>query len=316
MANSHQEIKDNLDSLEHIIKPPKPLGENLIYRNLISRHLTSHKFIIPLGLSPLKTSFDVEREKLSVRTKPNRTVNKSTESTVEKITSNNQKHLQTSSEEKIPQLKKAVKTLISPVILNKSNINISKSINTSKSIEEKHPPINFGSSSPQNKLSHTNATKNNHQLSSNNKNSSSQTRPSSWSSVAELVGDVRASSNKSINNKSSYSQSNLRNLPTILRKSIPHQSKKNNSSSHSISTENNYTNVTSIGNNTLIQRKNVSVGEEDTVTLGNQPEGEQNGGIENKKNLEVLAREIYSLVRQRLQIERERRGDSYSGRLP
>lgn len=33
-------------------------------------------------------------------------------------------------------------------------------------------------------------------------------------------------------------------------------------------------------------------------------------------NLEILAREIYSFIKQRLEIERERRGNNYSGRLP
>jgi hypothetical protein len=33
-------------------------------------------------------------------------------------------------------------------------------------------------------------------------------------------------------------------------------------------------------------------------------------------NLEILAQEIYSLVQQRLQIEQERHGRHYSGRLP
>ncbi|MGG6286219.1 hypothetical protein ACQ4M3_31935 [Leptolyngbya sp. AN03gr2] len=38
--------------------------------------------------------------------------------------------------------------------------------------------------------------------------------------------------------------------------------------------------------------------------------------INDANNLEVLAREIYGLLRQRLEIERERHGNHYSGRLP
>ena len=37
---------------------------------------------------------------------------------------------------------------------------------------------------------------------------------------------------------------------------------------------------------------------------------------EDDRNLEILAREIYSLLRQRLEIDRERRGSYYSDRLP
>ena len=309
MAKSHKEIKDTLSSLENIIKSPKPLGQNFLFR----------KFIIPLGIRPLKSSFDTRKEKISTQTKLSQSVNKSittadisksktansTESTVKQITSHNEHIIQTSSDkEKIPQLNKALKILGSPITLNKSNIN------TSKSIVQKHHPMTFGSSSPQGKLLHENTAKNNHQLSSNETIRSNQARPSSWSSVAELVGDSKPT------NKLSYSKSNLRNIPTILRNSIPYQSTKNNSPSSSIPAQNHSSNVTSISNNTLIQRTKNSVAEEDTVTLESQKEGEKDAQIENKKNLEVLAREIYSLVRQRLQIERERRGNSYSGRLP
>ncbi|MEO1427805.1 MAG: hypothetical protein AAFV71_01820 [Cyanobacteria bacterium J06633_8] len=313
MANSHKEVKenlenlDNLNSLEDIMKPPKPLG--------------FRKYIIPLGVRPLQCSnFDIGREKASTQIQLFQSVKKSipttpisksetgnsTESTVEKTTYQNENIIDSSSyREKIPHLNKALKTIASPIILNKSNINISKYV------AAKHNDITFDSSSPQTVVTDEHEIRNNHQSSSNETNPSKPTRPSSWSSVAELVGDTRPSNQSSYSHSDSKSNSNLRNLPTILRNSIPYQSTKNNS-----------INVTSIGKKSLIQRNTDSVTEGYTATLENQREGEQgeqreqNTQTDNNQNFEIIAREVYSLIRQRLQLERERRGNSYSGRLP
>ena len=316
MTNSHKEIKENLEnldklnSIEDIIKLPKPLG--------------FRKFIIPLGIRPLQCSnFDIGREKASTQFKLSQSVNQSipttpisesqtansTESKVEKTYSRNENIIDSSSSrEKIPQLNKVLKTIASPIILNKYLLN------TSQSVAGKYNDITFESSSPQETVSHDKDIKSNHQYSSNENIRSNQTRPSSWSSVAELVGDTRASNQSSYSQ--SYSKSNLRNLPTILRNSIPYQSAKNNSPSTSITKQNNSINVTSTANNTLIQRNTDSISEDYTATLEGQREGEQDTQTDNNKNFEILAREIYSLIKQRLQIERERRGNSYSGRLP
>ncbi len=353
MANSHKEIKDNLDklnSLEDVIKPPKPLG--------------LRKFIIPLGIRPLQCSnFYICREKASTQIQLSQSVNQSiptahisesktansTEFTFEKTTSTNENIVESSYyREKIPQLNKALKIINSPIILNSSNINTAYFIYMryiynpsptlpsrgegarqrgwgvpyllaisciSKYVAPKDNSITFDSSSPQAKATNEKSVNNHHQPPVNTTINSKPTKPSSWSSVAELVGDVRATNQ-------SYSKSNLRNLTTILRNSIPYQSTKNNSPSNSNSTQNNSINVTSIGNNTLIQRNTDSVTEGYTATLENQREGEQgeqeekNAQTDNNKNFEILAREIYSFIRQRLQLERERRGNSYSGRLP
>ncbi|WP_204105971.1 MULTISPECIES: hypothetical protein, partial [Spirulina sp. CCY15215] len=54
--------------------------------------------------------------------------------------------------------------------------------------------------------------------------------------------------------------------------------------------------------------------ENQSVTLTSQ--NEESTPTNNGNNLEILAREIYKFVRQRLVLERERHGSGYSGRLP
>ncbi|MBP0021827.1 MAG: hypothetical protein J7647_30260, partial [Cyanobacteria bacterium SBLK] len=54
--------------------------------------------------------------------------------------------------------------------------------------------------------------------------------------------------------------------------------------------------------------------EGESVTLTSEDNGAATS--DNSTNLEILAREIYKFVRQRLVLERERRGSGYSGRLP
>jgi hypothetical protein len=89
-----------------------------------------------------------------------------------------------------------------------------------------------------------------------------------------------------------------------------------------------------ISPDSAIQQSAISSLPTSSVTLGNpiQPAGENSSQSapvtlvspevnnssqeEDFGNIELLAREVYSLLKQRIEIERERRGTNYSGRLP
>ncbi|MEA5566074.1 hypothetical protein, partial [Anabaena sp. UHCC 0399] len=148
--------------------------------------------------------------------------------------------------------------------------------------------------------------------------------PNSWSSLAELMDEMEMSAtnhsekiviqpqtdkkqwNKVIPITSKRSPTVGRTLSHSLSGNELSQTEinfppKNNSKNQSIQT---YSNPFDF---TLIQKTEDSYTEESTNNDSTEEETE---------NLEILAQEIYKLLRQRLEIERERRGNNYSGRLP
>lgn len=119
--------------------------------------------------------------------------------------------------------------------------------------------------------------------------------PNSWSSIAELVDEMTTvdRSPKTVvqplkSTRSQYS-------PQIIN------SPESSNSSPVIQRYTNSDNSTSIQN---IEDTNSE------VTITNETSEDES------ENLEILAREIYTMLQQRLKIEQERRGKNYSGRLP
>jgi hypothetical protein len=132
--------------------------------------------------------------------------------------------------------------------------------------------------------------------------------PSSWSSVAELLGESPSDSTSAfgmetpIQRASAYSREEAPferpeqgNLGTTIQ--------EYSSSSGSISL---------FSGNPVANSASTPSGEQapvsEEISLGDNPSKEKDSKDEDSKNLEILAREIYSFIRQRLEIERERRG--------
>ncbi|MFN6572513.1 hypothetical protein, partial [Dendronalium sp. ChiSLP03b] len=131
--------------------------------------------------------------------------------------------------------------------------------------------------------------------------------PNSWSSIAELLGESTA----------------VENSPTIVIQPLPNEKREftyiaSPQSYHSQSQPKTHYPKSS-SSNKVIQAytepsSSISVQTieetDNEVTITNElPEDEY-------ENLELLAREIYKMLQQRLEIEQERRGKNYSGRLP
>ncbi|MEW5861521.1 MAG: hypothetical protein AB1861_29760 [Cyanobacteriota bacterium] len=162
-------------------------------------------------------------------------------------------------------------------------------------------------------------------------NSSTNTReiPTSWSSISELLGDntPKASESIVVQPLSDQRTWDAPQNPIVSKASDYNNSQSNISQPIMNSPQNN-----SLGN--VIQtysvpsRRTSASGMEALIQLMGDADS-QVGAIEQSlsavddssleeasDNLELLAREVYSFIRQRLEIERERRGNNYSGRLP
>jgi len=114
---------------------------------------------------------------------------------------------------------------------------------------------------------------------------SEQDIPDSWSNIAELFGKSEVDIVQPLTIASTQSQHS--------------KNQKNKTSSQVIqayTSSETSTSVESIESDSLINEDSVS---EDELA-----------------NLETLAREVYKMLKQRLEIQRERRGNNYSGRLP
>ena len=184
--------------------------------------------------------------------------------------------------------------------------------------------------------------------------SSSINVPTSWSNIAELLGesstaeaeapDIQRHSALSTNTPTSWS--NLAELleestptepelPVIQRrleerKSVNHQptisqTYPEDEAEEIVFTPEGFRTVssqtTNITNNRdgLIQTQREGIQQQSVSEVISSVEPtslEEDYTEEDTQSLEILAREIYNLIRQRLAIEKERRGSYYSGRLP
>ncbi|MEC4851282.1 MAG: hypothetical protein SAJ12_09740, partial [Jaaginema sp. PMC 1079.18] len=129
---------------------------------------------------------------------------------------------------------------------------------------------------------------------SKSQNKSSSKTPESWSNLAELVADNSSQNNR---NESAIA-------PLQMKSAKPQNADKtmiNDSNSHT---------------SNIIQRLIENDTNLEPNTSQELAEIDDTSEIETTQNLELLAKEIYNLLRQRLAIERERRGSYYSDRLP
>jgi hypothetical protein len=141
--------------------------------------------------------------------------------------------------------------------------------------------------------------------------------PDSWSSIAELLGEKTSTEQESVivqplweSNPSGYESVSMNFAPS--RDSI-------SSTTDEFKVNSPITPIQSSVVNGVIQTDAAT----DVRGTPATPEEEIEEEIENRTSsqeeadrLEVLAREIYNLLRQRLEVERERQGQYYSGRLP
>ena len=158
-----------------------------------------------------------------------------------------------------------------------------------------------------------NSTNNNDLENQSTHHTINQDIPQSWSSLADLIGDTAPSIQRTSEQQFSPIQhENIVVTSSDNKSEKLHQNhnhiknrSKSNSNHHSFiqaKRENNNFNpaLTNLNFTTPIQR------EDELQTLLE----------DNSDSLEILAREIYHSIRQRLEIERERRGNYSSGRLP
>jgi hypothetical protein len=128
--------------------------------------------------------------------------------------------------------------------------------------------------------------------------------PNSWSSITELLGESRTDS---ISTNSQDTLIQRVNNPSSTLEALDLAVNASGTTSQYSSS---YDSPLVLGTDTsssVIEQKVVS---KDISS------GENSSQQTDSKNLELLAREIYSLLRQRLEIERERRGSYYSDRFP
>ncbi|MEA5514609.1 hypothetical protein, partial [Nodularia sp. UHCC 0506] len=139
--------------------------------------------------------------------------------------------------------------------------------------------------------------------------SPSQDIPDSWSNISELVGENK-----------------IANQPIVVQPSMNENQRDNGLKSRlfqnqklaTINTQN------SSYSNQLIQAyrtDNMSILEQNLEETSNEVSRNENTtntlSEENElKNLDILAREVYKMLKNHLEIEQERRGQKYLGRLP
>jgi hypothetical protein len=141
--------------------------------------------------------------------------------------------------------------------------------------------------------------------------------PDSWSSIAELLGEKTFTEQESVivqplleSNPSGYESVSMNFIPS--RDSI-------SSTTDEFQVNSPITPIQSSVVNGIIQTDVATDVRETPATPEEEIEEEieeRTPSQEETDRLEVLAREIYNLLRQRLEVERERQGQYYSGRLP
>jgi hypothetical protein len=134
--------------------------------------------------------------------------------------------------------------------------------------------------------------------------------PSSWSSIADLLENTTTNSSPAFGGETPIQMAfndSINQSPSDWQESnhwenlIPEYSRSSDASS-------------SFSQETSIQRfttEEASV--QDDTSVAENPAQDKDAQDEDEQNLEILAREIYSLVQQRLAIERERYGHYYRG---
>jgi hypothetical protein len=128
--------------------------------------------------------------------------------------------------------------------------------------------------------------------------------PNSWSSLTELLGE------SSTDSTSTNSQETLIQRVNNPSSTLEALDLAVNASGTTSQYSSSYDSPLAFGTDTS------SSAIEPKVVSKDISSGENSSQQTDSKNLELLAREIYSLLRQRLEIERERRGSYYSDRFP
>jgi hypothetical protein len=134
--------------------------------------------------------------------------------------------------------------------------------------------------------------------------------PDTWSSIEELLGGKNNTSQDSITVQPVADSQFLGYEPVSLNYAPSEAQKSTNLEPQSKLISNNI-------NNSYIQANSepsAATTEEVPVT-SEEPEPTDTKAEDETDNLELLAREIYHLLRQRLEVERERTGKYYSGRF-
>jgi hypothetical protein len=137
---------------------------------------------------------------------------------------------------------------------------------------------------------------------------SSENVPDSWSSIAELIGestdDFSSVFDSATPLQRAFDDSSDWQQPQAWETIIPQQSGYSNLAS-------------SFSQQNSIQRFTTEqTPAQEDISLTEKPSKQEDSENAESQNLELLAWEIYGLVRQRLEIERERYGNYYSNRLP
>ncbi|GBO53279.1 hypothetical protein APA_1186 [Pseudanabaena sp. lw0831] len=156
---------------------------------------------------------------------------------------------------------------------------------------------------------------------------SNQTDSSGWANIAELLANLppppssNNSSASSLNSQKTSDRSSLATKPaTIQRSPDPNYTDNANDQDLYITPKGlqkgNPNKITKTQSNTVQRELTYDTFPEATVSVETRQD-QPNQGAENfDKNLETLAQEIYILLKQRLEIEKERQGARYQGRLP
>ncbi|MBD1934132.1 MULTISPECIES: hypothetical protein [Cyanophyceae] len=144
-----------------------------------------------------------------------------------------------------------------------------------------------------------------------------KTIPTSWSSIADLIGEATSDSSNSMIvqplleergwQEPIISSSDSRNSYSTV--DSPHTDRANGV----IQAYSNTSGRTSASGMEALRQLMESSGGSKVEAHQSDEDFSEDEGVD---NLEILAREIYSFIKQRLEIERERRGNNYSGRLP
>jgi hypothetical protein len=137
--------------------------------------------------------------------------------------------------------------------------------------------------------------------------------PTSWSSIAELLGDNTDDSSSTFGSITS-----IQRAFDDSREQVPLDWQESNSWESIIPESSRSSDFSSTFNQeTPIQRFTTEEAPpQEEVFSTEHPSKQEDSKNEDSNSLEMLALEIYGLVRQRLEIERERHGNYYSDRLP
>ncbi|CAN1210842.1 hypothetical protein TUMEXPCC7403_11630 [Tumidithrix helvetica PCC 7403] len=197
---------------------------------------------------------------------------------------------------------------------------------------DKRSPFNPSTSSPESKLSSLpstiqrmfapesdNSTSDDRNDGALNLPEPTSTVPDTWSSLADLVGAITSSpASSSLINASQASAAPASSLQIVQRQSDSGSSTSAWSSIQELISDRKTTNTrSSLAPSSQVQEPVIQRFKDSSevgVSYGDRDNANEEADI--STNLEILAQEIYVLLRQRLAIERERHGSGYSGQLP